>query len=165
MPIQIKLIIAAVLAASAFWAGWEWRDRSADLAESQRATQQATDEATAHKEVRTIERAQQAATQGVADASSTREDQIHDDYDARIAAALAGRDSELGRLRNQWAVCETNRLSDPAAAAAEAAEQDRLRRASAARIVRDCELAQSERNEAIDRYKTLIPTTATEVKP
>lgn len=30
IPIQAKLAVGAVILASAFWAGWEWRDREAD---------------------------------------------------------------------------------------------------------------------------------------
>lgn len=157
MPNQLKLTIAAALLALSFWAGWEWRDRSVDVDTATASTDAARALAQAVADARTTERAQQAAAQSVTDTADTREGKIHDDFDARISAALAGRDSELGRLRDQWASCETSRLSDPAAAAAEAAEQDRLRRASAARIVRACELAQSERDEAVDRYQTLIP--------
>jgi|GEM_PF-6670954 len=101
------------------------------------------------------ERTQRAATQAAADSADNRQEKINADYQNRVAAAVAGRDSELGRLRRLWGSCETQRLSDGAAAAAEVAEEDRLRRASAAGIVRAVELAQSERDEAIDRYQAL----------
>lgn len=91
-----------------------------------------------------------------ANAADSREEQINADYDRRIAAADAGHESELGQLRKLWGSCETGRLSSGAVAASEAAEQDRLRRASAARIVRAVELAQSERDEAIDRYEAVV---------
>lgn len=101
------------------------------------------------------ERAQHEAVQAAADTADTRQEKIDADYQTRIAAAVAGRDSQLGRLRRLWGSCETQRLSDGAAAAAAAAEEDRLRRASAAGIVRAVELAQSERDEAVDRYQAV----------
>ncbi|WP_153065968.1 hypothetical protein [Xanthomonas campestris] len=160
MPIQLKLAIAAGLIALSFWAGWEWRDRAADLDTANAAKDAAVDRANAVADALKVQRSQQSAAQSAADTADTREGKIHDDFDARISAAIAGRDSELGRLRNRWAACETSRLSDPAAAASEAAQQDGLRRASAARILRACELAQSERDEVIDRYQALIPAPA-----
>lgn len=84
-----------------------------------------------------------------------REREIQNEYDERLAAALAGRDSELDRLRHQCAATATAHLSSGAAASAEAVEQDRLRRASAARALRAAQLAQSERDEAVDLYQAV----------
>ncbi|WP_162269065.1 hypothetical protein [Xanthomonas citri] len=153
--IAIAIIAALLWSGAMFGAGWTWRGDRAE-------TKVAIGEAATGKQALQVEQAaraaehrQAAATQGAADSATTREDKIDADYDARIAAAVAGRDSELGRVRRLWAGCETDRLSGGAAAAAEAAEQDRLRGASAARVVRACELAQSERDEAIDRYQAI----------
>jgi len=162
----LTLVAFIAWTALAFWVGREWRDRSADLDTANVATEQAQGEANAQAGVREIEHKQAAATQGAADTADTREDKIDADYNARIAAAVAGRDTELGRVRKLWAGCETGRLSGDAAAAAEAAEQDRLRRASAAGIVRACQLAQSERDETIDRYEAAAAASAkAQVKP
>ncbi|XQA72080.1 hypothetical protein ACM9XA_11315 [Xanthomonas sacchari] len=152
----VAAIVAFVVwTALAGFVGWKWKDKTCDLAESQQETAGVKESLAAEQKARETEHKQAAATQSAADSADTRKDKINDDYDARITAAVAGRDSELGRLRKQWAGCETNRLSSSAAAAAEAAEQDRLRRASAARVVRACELAQSERDETIDRYQAV----------
>jgi phosphate starvation-inducible protein PhoH len=156
--IVIGIIAFVAWTALAFWMGREWRDRSADLTTATIETATVKESLTAEQGARAVEHQQAAATQGAADKATTREDKIDADYDERIAAAVAGRDSELGRIRKLWAGCETDRLSGGAAAAAEAAEQDRLRRASAARIVRACELAQSERDETIDRYNVIAGT-------
>ncbi|HEY0201131.1 MAG TPA: hypothetical protein VGC24_05515 [Burkholderiaceae bacterium] len=152
---RIVIIALALLlwTAAAFLAGREWRDRSADIAAAASETHAAVAAADAQAQARTTEKIQATATQAAAYSAAARKDKIDADYDARIAAAVAGRDADIGRLRQQWAGCETSRLSDPAAAAAAAAEEDRLRRASAARIVRSTELAQSERDECIDRYQ------------
>lgn len=91
--------------------------------------------------------------------ATDREREIQSDYDERLAAALAGRDRDAERLRNQWASSATACLSAGAAAAGEAAETDRLRRASAARILRATELAQSERDEAVDLYQAVWSAT------
>jgi len=160
------LTLAAFVAwtAAAFWMGREWRDRSADVDVATSETAAVKDSLIAEQGARAVEQQQAVATQDAADAADAREDKTDADYNARMVAAVAGRDSELGRLRKQWAGCETARLSGDAAAAAEAAEQDRLRQASAARIVWACERAQSERNEAIDRYNVAAGRDAAPVK-
>ncbi|WP_285445489.1 hypothetical protein [Xanthomonas sp. fls2-241-TYG-148] len=151
----IAIIAALVWSGAMFGAGWAWRGDRAEVATSEQKAGAAIGALAGEQAARAAEHQQAAATQGAADSATTREDKIDADYDTRIAAAVAGRDSELGRVRRLWAGCETDRLSGGAAAAAEAAEQDRLRGASAARVVRVCELAQSERDEAIDRYQAV----------
>ncbi|WP_140725444.1 hypothetical protein [Pseudomonas sp. Hp2] len=116
---------------------------------------QAREEAAMQMETRRIEDGRDRAMQEAADAADDREERIESDFRKRMAAAATGRDSELGRLRLEWAGCETRRLSENAAAAAAPAEEDRLRRASAASIVRAAELSQSERDECIDRYEAI----------
>ena len=109
-------------------------------------------EAAAQAKVRAAE---QALADGLADAATEadqRDDQIERDYQRRIAAVVSDRD----RLRVLWqAERATDRLADSAEAAAEADRQDRLRRESAARIVRAVERVQSERDEVIDRYEAV----------
>ncbi|MEA5123297.1 hypothetical protein [Xanthomonas floridensis] len=148
----IAIIAALVWSAAMVGAGWAWRGDKAEAATSEQKAGAALGALAGEQAARATEHQQAGAVQQASDQATTREDKIDADYDARIAAAVAGRDSELGRVRRMWAGCETDRLSGSAAAAAEAAEQDRLRGASAARVVRACELAQSERDEAIDRY-------------
>lgn len=133
--------------------GREWRDRSADLAESRREVKQLAGQVEAVQEVRKVEQAQSRAQQVAGDKADEQKGKIDADYDARLAAAGTGAD--YGRLNRLWAQCETQLLSNRAAAAAAIAEQDRLRRESAARIVRDVESAQAERDEVVDRYGAL----------
>lgn len=134
-------------------AGREWRDRSADLAESRQEVRQLAGQVEAVQEVRKVEQAQSQAQQAAGDKADEQKGKIDADYDARLAAAGAGAD--YGRLNRLWAQCETQLLSSGAAAAAATAEKDRLRRESAARIVRDVESAQAERDEVVDRYGAL----------
>ena len=133
--------------------GREWRDRSADLAESRQESKRLTAQVQAVQQARAVEQKQARVQQSAGDAADKREAQIDADYDARLAAA--GSDGDNGRLSRLWGQCETDRLSERAATAAEASEQDRLRRESAARIVRDVESVQSERDEVIDRYNAI----------
>ncbi|WP_126969052.1 hypothetical protein [Xanthomonas sp. BRIP62411] len=153
--IAIAIIAALLWSAAMIGAGWAWRGDKAEAATSEQKAGAALGALEGEQAARATEHQQAASAQQAGDKAATREDKIDADYDARIAAAVAGRDSELGRVRRLWAGCETDRLSGGAAAAAEAAEQDRLRGASAARVVRACELAQSERDEAVDRYQAL----------
>lgn len=83
---------------------------------------------------------------------------INEDYNSRIKDAIAGRDSELGKLRNLWAQCRSTDLSENTGASAKAEGDEGLRESSAARIVRDAEILQSERNECIKRYQSLNGT-------
>lgn len=100
-------------------------------------------------------KAEQAVAAGIAqaqDEAGKRNDQIELDYQRRIAGVVSDRD----RLRKLWqAERATDELADSAAIAAAVAEQDRLRRESAARIVRAAETVQSERDEVIDRYEAV----------
>lgn len=133
--------------------GREWRDRNADIAAGKQEVKQLTGQVQAEQGARALEQKQARDQQHAADGADQREAQINADYDARLASA--GTDSDSGRLSRLWGQCETNRLSERAATSAEAAEQDRLRRESAARIVRDVESAQSERDEVVDRYSAI----------
>ncbi len=151
----IAVLVFAGWSAAMFGSGWAWRGDRAERDTSTAAVATTKESLAVEQQARSTEHQQAAAAQSAGDAADTREKQIDEDFDERLAAAVAGRDSELGRLRKQWAGCETSRLSDAAGAAAEAAEEDRLRRASAARIVRAVELAQSERDECVDRYGAL----------
>ena len=157
---RASLVVGVLLAwvvscALAFAAGWAWRSDRAELSQADAAVTLGRDALAAEQMARGVERDQVAAGQRAGDAADGREEGINANYEERVAAAVAGHDGELGRLRKQWAGCETGRLADGVAAAAAAAEEDRLRRLSAARIVRACELAQSERDEAIDRYQAV----------
>jgi cytoskeletal protein RodZ len=154
---RILIVLAAALlwSAAMFGAGWAWRGDRAERDQSQAQANETRAAVTASEVARQQEQRTSQAAQAAGDVADNREAQIDADYQERMAAALAGRDSELGRLRKEWAACATDRLSSGAAAAAEAAEQDRLRRASAARVLRATELAQSERDECVDRYTAI----------
>lgn len=68
--------------------------------------------------------------------------------DAQTAAdrVVAGLNAGTVRLRREWAGCETSRLSAAAARAAEPDAADRLRAASAGRIVRAVAECQAQRD-------------------
>lgn len=149
---MIALLVALAWSAGMFGAGWLWRGDRAKTAQATQAARDATGQAQAQATARRQEHKQAQAAQAAGDSATTREEKINADYEQRLAAAVAGRDAELGKLRKQWAASATRCLSNDAAAAGQVAEEDRLRRASAARIVRATELAQSERDEAVDRY-------------
>jgi|GEM_PF-1153429 len=133
--------------------GREWRDRSAEIAAGKQEVKQLAGQVQAEQQARAVEQKQSQAQQAAGDTADKREAQINADYDKRLASA--GNGGDHGRLSQLWGQCETDRLSERAATAAEAAGQDRLRRESAARIVRDVESVQSERDEVIERYQAL----------
>ncbi len=113
--IRVYAAAAALLVGLSFWAGWEWRDRSADLDQSRQAAKQARTETKAVESARTAEHQQ-------ADTLAT----IGETHEQARAAAPAVADAVVAdlragnlRLRDGWASCETQRLSDASAAARE----------------------------------------------
>lgn len=108
-------------------------------------------EAAAQAKVRESEQAIANAQAEARDEAESRNAQIQSDYERR----LSGADAERDRLQEHWRACATDRLSAGAAAAGEIAAADRLRRDSAARIVRAAEFAQSERDEVIGLYRSI----------
>lgn len=151
--IQLYVTLAVLLAA--FAGGWGLRALKAERDALEVAAQHQEAVAAAVARARETDSSVQRETIVITDVSEAEREKIHEEYEQRLRDARAGHDGELGRLRQQWGACETGRLADGAAAAGAAAEEDRLRRESAARIVRACELAQSERDEVIDRYEAV----------
>jgi hypothetical protein len=112
---RVYAAAAALLVGLSFWAGREWRDRSADLAQSRQATKQAQAETKAVETARSAEHQQ-------ADTLAT----IGETHEQARAAAPAVADAVVAdlragnlRLRDGWASCETQRMSDASAAARE----------------------------------------------
>lgn len=110
-----RLHIAIALVILAFWAGWEWCDRSADLTRANADLQQAVAVVDQVNDTRAIEHTQvrDVAVIGV----KHEEDRT---AAATVPAAVVAelRSGQL-RLRDGWASCETQRLSDASAAAFE----------------------------------------------
>lgn len=122
----IYIAIFAGWTVLAFWAGREWRDRSCEIAESQQQTASAQAEATAQADARAIEH-KQAETLATIGETHEQDRQAAASVPAAVVADL--RAGNL-RLRNEWAGCETQRLSDATAATLErdalAASRDNL---------------------------------------
>lgn len=110
-----RIYIAIALVVFSFWAGWEWRDRSADLAVSIGEAKQANTIVAQVNDARATEH-HQANTMASIGA-------LHEQDRAAGPAVAEAVVAELRagslRLRNGWAGCETQRLSDAAAATAE----------------------------------------------
>ena len=104
---------AALLAGLSFWAGWEWRDRSADLAESRQEVKQLAGQVEAVQDARQEEQAQAGK---LAEIGETHE-QDRAAAEAVPAAVVADLRAGNYRLRDELASCETSRLSSAAAAA------------------------------------------------
>lgn len=106
-------IVAASIAAVAFWVGWEWRDRSADaeLAKVQKAHSDAvavgaSAAAKLHAEYREQERVMQDHVTEISDDLTRQLQETEGEY----AAALDAANTALGQLRIESARC-TARLS------------------------------------------------------
>ena len=129
---RIYAASALLLMALSFAAGWSWRGSRADAASNKAALSQAKAETVAQQGAREAEHASAARANEIAE-SYERGKQDAQDTASRTAADLRAGNI---KLRNEWAGCETQRLSDAAASASriDAGADDRA--ASASRIVR-----------------------------
>lgn len=64
-PTTIRIALVAILCSLSWWAGWEWRDRSADVTIAQRDAADATGATKAITEARTDDKAGQAGASTV----------------------------------------------------------------------------------------------------
>lgn len=132
MPIQLKLAIAAGLLALSFWAGWTWRGDRAETVDANAA-------AATSKQALQVEQAARATEHHQADTLAdigAKHEQDREAAPAVAAAVVAGlRDGNL-KLRDGWASCETQRLSEAAAGTLERDAATQRREEFAGRIVR-----------------------------
>jgi len=123
-PIALAVVLG--LMAASFWAGREWRDRSADLTESRRDTSDAQAGQKAEQAARGTEQKTAAALAEIGE----KHEQARAEAESVPAAVAADLRAGNVRLRSEWAGCETQRLSDASAAARErdalAESRDRL---------------------------------------
>jgi len=95
--------------------GREWRDRSADIASGKQELKQLTSQVLAEQGARALE---QTNGQELAKIGAKHE-QDREAAEAVPAAVVADLRAGNLQLRRQWAACETNRVSESAAGAAE----------------------------------------------
>lgn len=162
MTVYVRLVVAVALLVLGFWAGWEWRDRSSDLAaaESAQAAWQHAEQA--QRDARTNEQNTGRSMAEIGDKHEEDRQAAEAVPDAVVADLRAGN----LRLRREWAGCETQRLSDAAAGARErdalAASRDTLA-GEVVRIGRDADdqLAACQAVVKADR----VAINGTEAKP
>ena len=112
--------------------GREWRDRSADLAESRQEVKALTGQVEAVQATRSIEQSQGQALATI----GAKHEEDREAAEAVPAAVVADLRAGNVRLRREWAGCETQRLSDAAAGAVERDALAASREEAAGRIVR-----------------------------
>ena len=128
----IAIIAIAILLAASFWAGWEWRDRSADIRQLRADLKFATAANDALVETLETERTAAAKMAQVADTyEKERADAL--DREAGLRADLA---AGTVKLRKEWGNCETSRLSDTATATRQLDAAAEVRERLAAEIIR-----------------------------
>ena len=151
------VLLAAICAAA--WAGWEWRDRSADLeaAELRARSEQVIAEfhkaeRAASERARNAERARVEGLAVIAEQSEVRIREIQSEADALAADLRAGN----VRLRQHWqgaiATCGVSRDSAAAFAAEREAE---LREQGAADLVRLAAEADARVTALQDAYEAM----------
>lgn len=131
-PATIRILALVAGLSLSFWAGWEWRDRSADLKESKQETSVVKEALTAEKEARQEEHQQ---ADNLAEIGAKHE-QDRTQAEAIPPSVVAELRSGNLKLRDGWASCETQRLSEASAATAERDAATQRREEFASRIVR-----------------------------
>lgn len=129
---RAHILAGIALFLAGFLAGREWRDRSADLAESRQQVAQLTGQVEAVQGARQAEHSQGHA---LADIGAKHEE----DREAAAtvpAAVVADLRTDVLRLRQHWAGCETRALSEAAAGAVERDALAAVRAEAAGAVVR-----------------------------
>ncbi len=112
--------------------GREWRDRSADLAESQQEVKALASQVDAVQGARTIEQSQGQALATI----GAKHEEDREAAEAVPAAVAADLRNGNVRLRQEWAGCETRLLSQAVASTVERDALAASREEAAGRIVR-----------------------------
>ena len=129
---QWRLIAPVLLAALAFWAGWEWRDRSADLGVARVERDTARAEVGAHAAARAVERTNADTLSAIGETHEQARAAAEAVPDAVVADLRAG----VLQLRNDLATCHTARLSEAVAGSVERDAPAELRAEVAGALVR-----------------------------
>jgi hypothetical protein len=120
------LLLASVIAGT----GWALEDAAHDRT---KAEHQAANDRAAREFAEAARKAEQDHAKAMAAIGAQHLKEL-DDAKRKSEKLVADLRTGAVRLRDHWASCATQRLSDPVAAAARAAEQDRLRRESLGRV-------------------------------
>lgn len=130
--IAALLVVAAIAGGVGYWQGGKHATTAAELAMSEHLAADRKAESDHKDKIRKLEQDLAAAQAGVSEAYEKGK------KDAEATGAAVAADLRAGNLRLQqrWAGCETQRLSDSAAAAGELDAAARDREESAGRIVR-----------------------------
>ena len=130
--IAALLVVAAIAGGVGYWQGGEHAETAAELAMAEHLAADRKVESEHKDKVRQLEQNLMTAHAGVSEAYEKGK------KDAEATGAAVTADLRAGNLRLQqrWAGCETQRLSDSAAAASELDAAARDREESAGRIVR-----------------------------
>ena len=112
--------------------GREWRDRSADLAESRQEVKALTGQVEAVQATRSIEQSQGQALATI----GAKHEEDREAAEAVPAAVVADLHAGNVRLRQEWAGCETRLLSQAVASTVERDALAASREEAAGRIVR-----------------------------
>jgi len=152
-----RLYIAIALVILSFWAGWEWRDRSADLTVANTGLKQAVAVADQVNDTRAIEHTQ---AQGMAAIGVKHEE------DREVAATVpdavvADLRADRLRLRDGWASCETQRLSETVTSTSERDAAAHRREEFAGAVVR----AGRDADDQLRACQAVIAADRSEVTP
>lgn len=152
-----RIYIALALVILAFWAGWEWRDRSADLTV---ATGEAMQTMAVVDQINATRAVEHSHANSMADIGATHEE----DREAAAAvpdAVVADLRADRLRLRDGWASCETQRLSETVASTSERDAAAQRREEFAGAVVR----AGRDADDQLRACQAVIAADRAEVSP
>lgn len=138
MITRAHILAGLALFLAGFLAGREWRDRSADLAESRQEVKQLTGQVEAVQDARQAEQAQAGKLAEIGEKHELDRQASEGVADSVVADLRAGN----YRLRHELASCETSRLSESSESASKrdagAISREEIA-AAAVRIARDAD--------------------------
>lgn len=155
--IRLYVLLAAAALALSFWAGWSWRG---DRAEGAEARQQAGVNAARVDQVNDTRAIEHSQANSMADIGAKHEDD-------RAAAAtvpdavVADLRADRLRLRDGWASCETQRLSETVASTSERDAAAQRREEFAGAVVR----AGRDADDQLRACQAVIAADRAEVSP
>jgi len=129
--LQIILAVWLLSLLASFWAGREWRDRSADLAETRTELKQSKAETKAVEQARSVEHQKNERLHEIGAAYEAKRSE-NESLPSTVAGAI--RDGSL-QLRDDLATCHTQLLSEATASAIQRDEAAQLRAEVAGALV------------------------------
>lgn len=148
-------ILGVTLVSLLLWRAYEFAYDNGVAATTARYEKVIASFAKAEAEAQEKARAAEQAAVEAANQAAAQYEKGKEDAQARADRVIADLGADRGRLRKQWAGCETDRLSEGSEASRIAGEQDRLRREDLRRVLGWVGELQAQRDALINGWEAI----------